>query len=267
MNSRNTRRPLLAANWKMHKTAGEARQFVRRFLERVSPLDGGEEIVICPPFTAIHAVAESLAATGIGVGAQNVHPEPEGAYTGEISVPMLLEAGCRWVIVGHSERRRDFGETDQMVNAKLRAALSGGLCAIVCVGETAAQRKAGAALDVVSEQVRAAFRGLDVQILARQAVVAYEPVWAIGTGATATPEDAARMAAHIREVIAQMDPAGASGPLRVLYGGSVHEANLVPFLDTGWIDGALVGGASLSAEGFARMVECLRKWYRGGEGE
>lgn len=246
------RTPLIAGNWKMHKTAAEAAAFVEQLIE-VLPEKGEAEVLICPPFTALHAAATAAATSRIAVGAQNVHEESSGAHTGEISADMLLEAGCTYVIVGHSERRQA-GETDGQVNAKTLAALRSGLKPIVCVGEQLAERQAGETETVVTGQVRAALEGVTAE-QAATAVVAYEPVWAIGTGETATAEEAGRVARIIRETVADLVGDDAAKRVRIQYGGSVNADNIASFMQADDVDGALVGGASLQAESFAQIVQ------------
>jgi triosephosphate isomerase len=246
------RTPLIAGNWKMYKTVGEATLLVRELLAGLGELTDREAIV-CPPFTALAAVAPLLADTPLGLGAQNLYPETQGAFTGEISPPMLVDIGCRYVIVGHSERRQYFGESDAFVNRKLRAALAHGLQPIVCVGESKPQRDAGQAEPIVTAQVRAAL--LDVtpeQML--NVVIAYEPIWAIGTGDTATPADAQAMHAAIRATLHDLYGAAIASAVRIQYGGSVKPDNIDELMAQPDIDGALVGGASLQAASFLRII-------------
>ncbi len=246
--------PLIAGNWKMHKTLAEAVAFAAALKEQLSGAETGAEVAVCPPFTALAAVAEVLQGSGVGVGAQDVFWEDKGAFTGEISPPMLAELGCRYVIIGHSERRQYFGETDGTVNRKMRAALRWDLVPIVCVGETLAEREAGAACSVVERQLRGGLDGL----LPHQAaglVIAYEPVWAIGTGKNASPRDAQEMIAHIRRTVGEMYGDEAADRVRILYGGSVSPANAASILAEPDIDGALVGGASLDLASFLAIVD------------
>ncbi len=247
------RRKLIAANWKMYKTPHQARDYVAAFLPQVRE-HTRDEIVLCPAFVSIPIVVEALGDSGIGVGGQDVFWEHEGAYTGAISVHMLHAAGCSHVIIGHSERRQYFGETDDTVNRKLRAALSGGLKPIVCVGEVIQEREAGMTEDVLRRQCSIAFR----EISGAQAipmVVAYEPVWAIGTGKTATPELAGEAHRIIRAEAAEAFGEGVAGQLRILYGGSVKPENARLLMSHPDIDGALVGGASLDPKSFAAIVK------------
>ena len=250
------RRSIIAGNWKMNKTipdgvalGGALADDAARFIEKC-------DVVLCPPFTAIKAVADRVAESGIDVGAQDVHWETSGAFTGEISCEMLLDAGCRWVIIGHSERRAMFGETDDTVNRKMKAAVAAGLKPIVCVGETLAQREDGLANDVVRRQVRDAFAGLSAED-ASKAVVAYEPVWAIGTGRASTGEDANAMARVIRDTIAELYSRDLSEAVRIQYGGSVKPGNMAEFARQPDIDGALVGGASLKAADFMGIIAAM----------
>jgi triosephosphate isomerase len=245
-----SRIPLLAANWKMHKTVAEAQAFVADFLPRVAGLRD-VEIVLAPPATALHALARSLAGSGVALAAQNVSPEPAGAFTGEISAAMLAEVGCSWTLVGHSERRSLFGEDDALVARKARALLSAGVRPIVCLGETLEQREAGRTLAVCRAQLEGSLAGLSPEDAARIAL-AYEPVWAIGTGRTATPEIAQEVHAFIRGWLLGRFGAAGQG-VRIQYGGSVKPDNAAALLAQPDIDGGLVGGASLDPAGFASI--------------
>ncbi len=247
-----SRKKIIAANWKMYKTPEQSRQFMEEFL----PLVAGhtrDEIVICPPYVDIAAVAEKLNGSGIEVGAQNLYWETEGAYTGEVCAEMLLGAGCKWVIIGHSERRQYFGETDDTVNRRLKVAVEAGLSPIVCVGEVKEEREAGVTEDVLRRQCTRAFHGISARKAARLAI-AYEPVWAIGTGLTATPEMASEAHQLIRQEAANAFGDEFAKQLRILYGGSVKPENAHALLGQMEIDGALVGGASLKADSFSRIV-------------
>ncbi|MGY4706178.1 triose-phosphate isomerase [Candidatus Bipolaricaulota sp. J31] len=244
--------PIVAANWKMNKTGAEAREYCRRFRALV-PEDFPVELVIFPPFTALPAVREELSGSPIKWGAQNAHPEPKGAFTGEVSLPMLREHGISYLIVGHSERRNIFGETDGFIARKLRAALDSGVHPILCVGEKLEERRAGRAEEVVERQLAAALEGVDADEIGA-VVIAYEPVWAIGTGVPAHPEDAQAMAAAIRRWLAARFGA-AAGAVRIQYGGSVKPANAGEFLGLPDIDGALVGGASLDPDSFFAIAK------------
>jgi triosephosphate isomerase len=251
------RQPFIAGNWKMFKTVAEARQLV---IELGSGLSGirGIEKVLCPPFTSLLVVRALLEGTDLGLGAQNMHWEAEGAFTGEVSPAMVAEL-CQYVILGHSERRTYFGETDATVNLKTKAALANGITPIVCIGETLAEYEAGETGQVVERQVRLGLAGLklstDVPL-----VIAYEPVWAIGTGRASTAEDAnAVIADIIRPAVAGLYGAAAAQAVRVLYGGSVKASNAVEFFNQPDIDGALVGGASLKASEFIAIVQAAAR--------
>ena len=247
------RRPVLAGNWKMYKPHAEAAQLALQIREELGHLLASREVVVAPPFTSIPAVADAVRGSGIGLAGQNMHPEKEGAFTGEISPVMLREAGCSHVILGHSERRQLFGETDEGVAKKTKAALAHALVPIVCVGETLAEREAGRTMDVVARQVDAALAGLAGAAVAGL-LVAYEPVWAIGTGKVATPAQAQEVHAFIRRRASSSHGAENAGALRILYGGSVKPDNISALMAEPDIDGALVGGASLTAESFLEIV-------------
>ena len=261
------RTPIVAGNWKMNNTVTQARRLVSELLPLLEGLlEGGSlgeghtagnrpgvEVVVCPPFTALGAVAELLEGTQVRLGAQDVHWEESGAFTGEVSPLMLKELGCHYVIVGHSERRSLFGEDDSAVARKLRACLDHGMTPILCVGETLQEREAGLTRDVVGRQVREALRGLGAEMVGGL-VVAYEPVWAIGTGRSAGPEDAGAVATFIRTVAAEAAGGDAARRMRVQYGGSVKPENAAGFFAMPEIDGALVGGASLDARAFAEIA-------------
>jgi triosephosphate isomerase len=246
-----TRRKLIAGNWKMFKTAGEAVGFAGEFRDIYS---GGEhEAAICAPFTQLFALKEALAGSGVKLGAQNMHFEDEGAYTGEIAPAMLTEIGVDYVIIGHSERRQYFAETDETVNRKVVKAFEHGLMPIMCVGEVLAQRDAGEHFDVVAKQIAGGMAGLGAGDVSRL-VVAYEPVWAIGTGRTATGEQAEEMCAFIREEIRGL-AGDAADETRIQYGGSVKPGNAREIMTKPNIDGALVGGASLIPADFKAIIE------------
>jgi triosephosphate isomerase len=249
------RTPLVAANWKMHKTSSEAVQFLDAFLPRAAELEV-VDVVVCPPFTAVATAAERCEGSPVRVAAQNMHQEADGAFTGEISPGMLLEAGAWGTVLGHSERRQLFGETDEALAAKVPAALLAGLVPILCVGETEEQRDAGETEDVLRRQVEADLAGLSPEELGR-VVIAYEPVWAIGTGRTATVEQAREAIDVIRGLVAARD-ASASERVRILYGGSVKPANAQELLEPEAIDGALVGGASLDPDDFFAICAAAR---------
>jgi len=244
--------PLLAANWKMYKTPSEARAFVSAF--RATPPPKHAEVVLFPPAIDLPATVEAAAGSKLRVGAQNIYFEDEGAFTGEISAPMVAAAGGTHVLIGHSERRQHFGETDPMVNRKLRAALRHGLVPVVCVGEHLSEREGGQTETVLRRQVGEGLAGLSAAE-AGALVIAYEPVWAIGTGRTATPDIAAGAHAIIRHEVARILGQPFADAMRVLYGGSVKPENARQLLGEHDIDGALVGGASLDPASFARIVE------------
>jgi triosephosphate isomerase len=247
------RKKVIAANWKMYKTPDQARDFFRDFLPLVAGHDR-DEIVVCPPFIDLPASVEAAHGSNIALGAQDVHWEKEGAYTGEISCGMLLAAGVAHVIIGHSERRQYFGETDDVVNLKLKAALEAGVTPIVCVGEVLEEREAGLTEDVLRRQCLRAFHAISAKKAAKL-IVAYEPVWAIGTGKTATPQMAADAHTLIRTEAAKAFGEDFGEHLRILYGGSVKPENAKALMAEGEIDGALVGGASLDPKSFAAIVK------------
>jgi len=246
------RKKLIAANWKMYKTPNLAHDFVSAFLPLVKD-HSRDEIVLCSPYICLPAVVEAVRGSQIGVGGQNMFWEKEGAYTGEISAPMLRAVGCSHVIIGHSERRQYFGETDDTVNRKLKAALAAGLQPIVCVGEVLEEREAGLTQQVLERQWNLAFSEIS-GVEAAPLIVAYEPVWAIGTGKTATPEMAADAHQVIRAQAAKAFGDETAQNLRILYGGSVKPENAKALMSQTEIDGALVGGASLDPKSFAAIV-------------
>lgn len=245
------RKPFIAGNWKMFKTTAQARAFAEEFLSLYEKSD--VNVAICAPFTQLAALKEALGGSGVRLGAQNMHFEESGAFTGEISAEMLAEIGVDYCIIGHSERRMYFGETDETVNKKLHKAFEHGIIPILCVGETLAQRDAGEALSVVEHQIKAAAAGLSAEQI-RQLVVAYEPIWAIGTGRTATEEQANEMCGHIRSVLASLYGEENSEETVIQYGGSVKPENASSILNMEEIDGALVGGASLNPGDFIKIV-------------
>jgi triosephosphate isomerase (TIM) len=251
-----SRRRVIAGNWKMFKTQAETRAFFSAFRPLVSSAKHCE-IVIAPPFTAIPVAVESAKNTNMAISAQDVHWEKEGAFTGEISTNMLVEAGCRYVIIGHSERRQFFGETDQSVAKKTTAALTAGLIPIVCVGETLAQRESGQARQVCQTQFLGGLGALTPEEFSR-ILIAYEPVWAIGTGRTATPDIAADAHRFLRQCAAEKFSAAQASDLRILYGGSVKPDNIRGLMAQEELDGALVGGASLDPKSFATIVDGSR---------
>ncbi len=246
------RTPFIAANWKMYKTVHEAVAFVKEFRTLVKDVHD-VEIVVAPPFTALRAVVEAAHASAIGVAGQNVFWEREGAFTGEVSAPMLKEAGAEYVIIGHSERRRLFGDTDQTVNRKLLAAVASQLTAIVCIGETLEQRERNETLAVLDRQIKDGLDGLSADQIGGL-VIAYEPVWAIGTGRNATPEQAGEAHAHIRSRLRQWFGGNAADQCHIIYGGSVKPDNIRELSSLEDVDGALVGGASLDVRGFFEIV-------------
>jgi triosephosphate isomerase len=243
--------PYIAGNWKMHKTSTEAAELAR---ELVRSLDGEtKKVMIAPAFTALWAVASCLEGSHILLGAQNMGPEEQGAHTGEVSVLMLLDLGVRTVILGHSERRHIYGEADELINRKVRLALSHELEVVLCVGETLQQRESGITEKVVEQQIRGGLDGVGEQLLGR-VTVAYEPVWAIGTGKTATPKDADGTHRYIRELLARLYSDAAAAAMAIQYGGSVKPGNAAQLMAMEHIDGLLVGGASLSADSFVPIV-------------
>ncbi|MFZ0320468.1 MAG: triose-phosphate isomerase [Candidatus Sulfotelmatobacter sp.] len=247
------RKKVIAANWKMNKTSDETRDFFHHFLPLVAGHDR-DEIVVCPPYTSVDAALAASKGSNVAIGVQNVHWKAEGAYTGEISAPMLLCLGVKHVIIGHSERRQYFGETDDTVNLRLKTALEAGLNPICCVGEVLEEREAGLTDDVLRRQCVRAFHAISSK-KAVNLVVAYEPVWAIGTGKTATPELAAQAHAVIRREAAEVFGEEFAAHLRILYGGSVKPDNASELMAQEEIDGALVGGASLDPKSLAAIVK------------
>ena len=246
------RKSIVAGNWKMNKSVGDARDLVKdicRDLAEYREVD----VVLCPPFTALAGVGELIGETLIKLGAQNMHWEGNGAYTGEIACPMLRDLYCHYVILGHSERRSYFGETNEIVNRKLHAAISGNLIPIVCVGETLEERDGGQANAIVQQQVEQSLAGLNAE--SPELVIAYEPVWAIGTGRTATPEQAQEMHANIRRWLEPIFGADRAQKIRLQYGGSVKPENAQELFGQPDIDGGLIGGASLDARSFIEIVK------------
>jgi triosephosphate isomerase len=246
------RQPLIAGNWKMFKTVQETVFYMKELRGLVHHVHD-VEVVVAPPFTSLHAAAETVRNSNIGIAAQDVYWEREGAFTGEVSATMLREAGAHYVLIGHSERRTLFGETDLTVNRKLAAALGAGLTPIVCVGETLDQREASQTLEVLDQQLRQGFDDVTAAAVA-DLVIAYEPVWAIGTGRNATPEQAQEAHAHIRTRLRQWFGAEAAERCHILYGGSVKPDNVKGLMALPDVDGALVGGASLKADSFLKLV-------------
>ncbi len=246
------RKPIVAGNWKMNKTVAEALALVDGIKSGMTGLDG-VEVVLCPPFTALQAVGQAIAGTKIDLGAQNMHWEKSGAFTGEEAAPMLRELGCHYVILGHSERRQYFKETDEIVNKKARAALAAGLRPIVCVGELLQERESGQTEKVVEAQVRGSLAGLSANDMLNT-VVAYEPVWAIGTGKTATSAQAQEVHVLIRKVLGSLLDEHVAQSVRIQYGGSVKGSNAKELFGQADIDGGLIGGASLEAKSFLEIV-------------
>lgn len=247
------RKKIVAGNWKMNKVVGDAVALASAVKAKLAE-KADVEVVLCPTFTALKSVGDVVAGTQVKLGAQNMHWEKEGAFTGEISADMLKDAGCQYVILGHSERRQFFGETDAGVNRKVKVALAANLVPIVCVGETLEEREANKTEDVVTTQVTKSLAGLD-ETGFRRIVVAYEPVWAIGTGRTATPAQAQEVHALIRRVLAKMCNPGAAQAVRIQYGGSMKPANARELMSQPDIDGGLIGGAALDAASFIAIVE------------
>ena len=250
------RTPLIAGNWKMYKTVAETVKYVKEFRAMVKDISG-VEIVIAPPFTALHAAGEAARNSNVGVAAQNLYWEREGAFTGEISATMIAEAGAQYVIIGHSERRTLFGETDASVNRKVAAAFAGGLTPIVCIGETLDQRERNDTFAVLDRQIKEGLEGItSAQVV--HLVIAYEPVWAIGTGRNATPAQAAEAHGHIRKRLQNWFGADGAELCHVIYGGSVKPENIGDLVSLPDVDGALVGGASLDVKAFYDIVSRSR---------
>ncbi len=245
------KRPIIAGNWKMNNTNKGTKELIKELVPLVA--DAKCEVVVCVPFTDIDIARKSLRGSNVKLGAQNVHWAPKGAYTGEISAEMLKELKVEYVIIGHSERRQYFGETDESVNARVKAALEAGLKPIICVGETLAERESGKTTEVVVRQINGAFDGIDRALLKR-IVVAYEPVWAIGTGRTASAKDANDTIAVIRKAIRKLYGKTSAHAMRIQYGGSMNAKNASELMAQPEIDGGLIGGASLKAEDFAKVV-------------
>jgi triosephosphate isomerase len=251
------RKPIIAGNWKLYKTIAEARELVGKLREELADVSD-REIIIAPVFTALAPLAAEVAGSNLQLAAQNCHPAESGAFTGEVSALLLKDAGCTSVIVGHSERRQLFGETDAFINAKIKAVLAAGMQAIFCVGETLEERESGEMFDVLTRQVRDGLSGLDNNAMSN-VVIAYEPVWAIGTGKVASAEQAQDAHVFIRGLLAGLFTGTVEGETRILYGGSVKPDNVDGLMAQEDIDGALVGGASLKAEDFIRIVRFTRQ--------
>ena len=251
-----SRKILIAGNWKMNKTAAEGANLVREIAAEVGQ-QSDVEVLVCPPFTALESVARALEGTAMKLGAQNMHPQPSGAYTGEVSAEMLRHHFATYVILGHSERRAYFGESDVFINQKVRAALKSLLKPVLCVGETLEERDGGRALDVVKTQLAGGLAGVSAED-ATSCVIAYEPVWAIGTGRNASPAQAQEVHAFIRGWLAQTYGSGPAQKIRILYGGSMKPANASELLVQEDIDGGLIGGASLEAKSFVELVKAAK---------
>ncbi len=250
------RKKVVAANWKMNKNRGEAEDYIHNFLPLLGNIDATDtEVIICPPFTCLPTLHDALQGSGVKTGAQDIFWETSGAFTGEISAPMLTDCGCSYVIVGHSERRHILDESDYNINRKIKSSLAGSLIPILCVGETLQERQNDSALQVVKDQIE---KGLfEVHLTPENLIVAYEPVWAIGTGINASTEDAQDMIAFIREQLSQLYNHELAAATPILYGGSVKAANMHDFIIKADIDGALVGGASLDPGEFSEIVRSV----------
>jgi triosephosphate isomerase len=250
------RRPLIAGNWKMYKTPDESKETAKQLVRYVAEVRD-VDMMIAPTFVALAAVYEAIKNSSVALGAQNLYWEAEGAYTGEISAPMLKSAGCRYCIIGHSERRQYFGETDETVNKKIRAAIKAELQPVFCVGESEKERESGQTLSILDKQIK---KGLE-ELVSKQLeslIIAYEPVWAIGTGKTATDDQAQEVHRFIRSLVKDNFGQALADSIRILYGGSVKPANIESLMAMPDIDGALVGGASLSAESFSQIIKFKR---------
>lgn len=246
------RKAVIAGNWKMNKTPAEAAALIAELIPAVA--GAGCDVVICPPAVDLAVAVEKTAGSNIGVGAQNVHYEKSGAFTGEVSADMLVETGVRYAVIGHSERRQYFGETDETVNLRTKAAIAAGLTAIVCVGESLVQREQGVTTELVRMQTKIALQGVSADEM-RQVIVAYEPVWAIGTGRTATSEQAEEVCRAIRDVLAELYGRPVAEGVTIQYGGSMNAANAAELLAKPNVDGGLIGGASLKPADFAAIIK------------
>lgn len=246
------RKPIIAGNWKMNNTPKQAVKLIEELIPLVK--DAKTEVVVCPTYVCLDAAVKAVSGTNIKIGAQNMHFEESGAYTGEISAEMLCAIGVDYVIIGHSERREYFAETDETVNKKLKAAMASDIIPIVCVGETLEQKEEGITRKLVEAQTKAAFDGLDSR-LAETVIVAYEPIWAIGTGRTATPDDANQVIGFIRGALKDIYGSAVSEAIRIQYGGSMKPTNVAELMAMPEIDGGLVGGASLNADDFAKVIK------------
>jgi triosephosphate isomerase len=252
------RRFLIAGNWKMNTTRQSGVALAKELAAVVPQAEAGVEVLVCPPYPYLLAVGETLAGSAVHLGAQDAYFEAPGAFTGEVAVDMLRDCGCRYVILGHSERRHVMGETDAIINRKVRAAVAGGLAAVLCVGELLSERQSGQTEEVLDRQMEGGLAGVS-EAEAAQVVIAYEPVWAIGTGVTATPEQAESAHEHLRKWLARRYTPAFSEKVRILYGGSVKADNAETLLGQPNVDGALVGGASLKSSTFVPIIEAARK--------
>ncbi len=253
------RKPIIAGNWKMYKDINEAIELTNEIMRSVFDIEN-VKVVVCPPFTNLSEVGEMLTESNVALGAQNCYWETEGAYTGEISIPMLKSVGCRYVIIGHSERRKYFGETEETVNRRLKAVIDGGLVPIMCVGETLEEREKGKTFEVVKRQVTGGLKGFDENFL-KDLIIAYEPVWAIGTGKNATPGEAQEVHARIRDLLSTLYSATFSERVPILYGGSVKPDNITEIMIGKDVDGGLIGGASLKSASFVDIIKSTSKLY------
>jgi len=253
------RKPVIAGNWKMYKTYDDTKDFCEDLKENLKDLQA-VSVIVCPPFTSLSAARKVLSGSNIYIGAQNLYPQKEGAYTGEISPLMLKNAGCRYVIIGHSERRQYFQESNEFIKDKVKSAFAYSLIPILCVGETLKERAENKTKEIIESQVKAVINFLNAEE-AKQLIVAYEPVWAIGTGKNSSPEDAEEVIAFIRNLIKQKFNNETSQRIRLLYGGSVKPEIIGEFIKKENIDGALVGGASLSVESFTKIINLTKKYY------
>lgn len=249
------RRPMIAGNWKLHKNLAESKSLVAELIPAVAD-NQNVEIVVAPVYTALSKVAETIKGSNIKLAAQNCYPQPQGAFTGEVSPALLKDVGCQYVIIGHSERRQLFGESDELINSKARALAEAGLGTIFCIGETLEERESDQMFDVLRRQVRLGLKNLSDKQM-QEVVVAYEPVWAIGTGKTASNEQAQEAHAFLRALLAELYDEQTANATRILYGGSVKPDNIDSLMSQPDVDGALVGGASLKAGDFARIVNFL----------
>ena len=253
---KDSRKVVIAGNWKMNMTPSAAVKAIRETAELTAGRDGCE-VVLCVPFVDLIPAVEAAKGTNVKIGAQNVHFEEKGAFTGEISAPMLLEAGAEYVIVGHSERRQYFGETDETVNKRTRAALNAGLKVILCLGEVIGQRQSGITAEIVAMQTKLDLAGIPAEQM-KNVIIAYEPVWAIGTGLTATPDQAEEVCALIRKVVAELYDCATAEALTIQYGGSMNDANAAELLSKLDVDGGLIGGASLGPAKFSKIVDAAQ---------